>query len=61
MEFQGLSSLLLQVLLNARQLMEKAEFVEIAKVDEIPAGKMKHVEAKNLSFSVFFAKFFTFI
>ena len=27
--------------------MEKDQFVDIAKVDEIPAGKMKHVEANS--------------
>jgi nitrite reductase/ring-hydroxylating ferredoxin subunit len=27
--------------------MEKDQFVEIAKVDEIPTGKMKHVEANG--------------
>ena len=24
--------------------MEKDQFIDVAKVDEIPAGKMKHVE-----------------
>ncbi len=27
--------------------MEKDQFVDISKVDEIPAGKMKHVEVNG--------------
>jgi nitrite reductase/ring-hydroxylating ferredoxin subunit len=27
--------------------MEKDQFIDIAKVDEIPAGKMKHVEVNG--------------